>query len=225
VAVAAYQDLCVDVVDADAMAAFWVPALGLVEGRRWPHVVRLDGPTPQHTVWLNVVPERPTVKNRVHLDVWAASPDLPGATPVADRAEDPWTVLADPDGNELCVFVRDPAPGYRLYEVVVDAADARSAAAWWGEVLGVPAGGDDGCSLQDAPGMPFELVFQDVPEPKTVKNRVHWDVRLEQADGVQRLVSLGARVLREPDDDVRWTVMADPEGNEFCAFAPDSATP
>ncbi len=68
-AVAAYQDLCVDVVGTDAMTAFWAPTLGLVEGRRWPSVVRLDGPTPQHTVWLNAVPERPTVKNRVHWDV------------------------------------------------------------------------------------------------------------------------------------------------------------
>ena len=54
-----------------------------------------------------------------------------------------------------------------------------------------------------------------VPEPKTVKNRIHWDV---DADDVQRLVDPGATVLREPDDAVSLDVLADPEGNEFCAF-------
>lgn len=54
-----------------------------------------------------------------------------------------------------------------------------------------------------------------VPEPRTVKHRVHLDVSVES---VADLVALGARVLREPDDEISWTVMADPEGGEFCAF-------
>jgi hypothetical protein len=53
-----------------------------------------------------------------------------------------------------------------------------------------------------------------VPEPRTVKNRVHWDVRGDVAE----LERAGARILREMP---RWTVMADPEGNEFCVFPPD----
>jgi len=56
-----------------------------------------------------------------------------------------------------------------------------------------------------------------VPEPKTVKNRVHWDV----FGDVDRLVEAGARVLRERGGDISWTVMADPEGNEFCVFDPE----
>lgn len=221
---ARYQDLCVDVVDTDRMAAFWTGALGLVEGARWPEVVRLDGPTPQHTVWLNRVPEAPQVKARVHLDVWASSQAVAGTRVLADRDDESWTVLADPEGNELCVFVRDPVPAYRLYEVVVDAADARASCAWWAEVLGATPAGDDGCSLEDVPGLPFLLVFQDVSEPKRVKNRVHWDVQLLHDDGVDALVAAGARVLRRPDGDVHWTVMVDPEGNEFCAFAPEGAS-
>jgi hypothetical protein len=59
--------------------------------------------------------------------------------------------------------------------------------------------------------------FVPVPEPKTVKNRVHWDVT---APDVDALVERGARVLRSPDDEINWTVLADPEGNEFCAFPP-----
>jgi hypothetical protein len=41
-------------------------------------------------------------------------------------------------------------------------------------------------------------------------------------DDPRLLVDRGARVLREPDDDARWWVLADPEGNEFCAFGPES---
>jgi len=55
-----------------------------------------------------------------------------------------------------------------------------------------------------------------VPEPKTVKNRIHHDVFA--ADG-GALVTAGATVLR-PDQKVHWTVLADPDGNEFCAFPP-----
>jgi hypothetical protein len=57
--------------------------------------------------------------------------------------------------------------------------------------------------------------FADVPEPKTVKNRIHWDVTVPD---MAPLVAAGATVLRKPDDEVRWYVLADPEGNEFCAF-------
>ena len=70
--------------------------------------------------------------------------------------------------------------------------------------------------IEGIPGAPFEyLVFVPVPEGKTVKNRIHWDVDVSD---VRLLVEHGATVLREPDDDIRWTIMADPEGNEFCAF-------
>jgi hypothetical protein len=55
-----------------------------------------------------------------------------------------------------------------------------------------------------------------VPEPKTVKNRVHIDVATDDLDA---LVAHGATVLRaKGDDGLRWTILADPEGNEFCAF-------
>jgi hypothetical protein len=46
---------------------------------------------------------------------------------------------------------------------------------------------------------------------------VHWDVTLVDAD-VEGLIAAGAVLLRPPDDEIEWSVMADPEGNEFCAF-------
>jgi hypothetical protein len=65
--------------------------------------------------------------------------------------------------------------------------------------------------------IPFDyLCFAAVPEPKSAKNRIHWDV---VAPDVYALVAAGARILREPDDDIVWHVLADPEGNEFCAFS------
>jgi predicted enzyme related to lactoylglutathione lyase len=50
-----------------------------------------------------------------------------------------------------------------------------------------------------------------------VKNRVHWDVTLADTT-IEGLVAAGATLLRPKDDDIRWWIMADPEGNEFCAF-------
>ena len=54
-----------------------------------------------------------------------------------------------------------------------------------------------------------------MPEPKTAKNRIHLDVT---TDDVDALVAAGATVLRAQDDEIGWTVLADPHGNEFCAF-------
>jgi len=73
--------------------------------------------------------------------------------------------------------------------------------------------------LEDIPGLPTEgFDFVPVPEPKTVKNRIHWDVTLRDGATVDDLIAVGATVLLPAGDDRKWTVMADPEGNEFCVF-------
>jgi len=216
---ARFKDLSIDAVDPLRLGPFWAAALGLEIERSDEDMVQLRGPTPQSDVWLARVPEPVTVKQRVHLDVHVADvADLLrlGATPL-DVDSFSWKVLRDPEGGELCAFPREVVPDRRLYEVVVDAHDTRAQAAWWAEVLGgrLEAGGD-GESVEAIPGAPFEfLVFEPVPERKQVKNRIHWDVTT--AD-VGLLTAYGAQVLREPDDEVVWTVLADPEGNEFCAF-------
>jgi Glyoxalase-like domain len=68
-------------------------------------------------------------------------------------------------------------------------------------------------------GLGRRILFQAVPEPKTVKNRVHLDLLVgpEACDAeVERVVSLGATVVAVHDgDDGRWTLLTDPEGNEF----------
>ncbi|MFF2957608.1 VOC family protein [Streptomyces sp. NPDC057963] len=79
---------------------------------------------------------------------------------------------------------------------------------------------DDPYEKDSGTGLGRRLLFQRVPEAKTVKNRLHLDVHAgpERRDAeVERLEQLGATVLRrvaEPGG--TWVVLADPEGNEFC---------
>ncbi|MFF5391367.1 VOC family protein [Streptomyces sp. NPDC013012] len=69
-------------------------------------------------------------------------------------------------------------------------------------------------------GLGHRILFQRVPEAKTVKNRLHLDLHAEEGareKEVARLIELGATVLREVDEPSgSWVVMADPERNEFC---------
>jgi len=203
------------------LGRFWADTLSLELQEREDGMVLLTGSTPGGTVWLNRVPEPVTVKQRVHLDVHAAAVEDVldrGATPV-ELESFRWKVLRDPEGGELCVFEREQVPERRLYEVVVDAADPAHLAQWWAELIGGNWSADEEhgwAGVEEIPGAPFDyLVFVPVPEPKTVKNRIHWDVDVPD---VAHLVERGARVLRAPDGDVSWSVLADPEGNEFCAF-------
>lgn len=221
-ALASFKDLCIDANDSAAMAHFWARTIGLsVQQSDHPAITKLTGATPQQTVWINQVPEPKSVKNRVHLDVHTADPaSIDDATQLSAIDAYPWLVMADPDGGEFCAFTRDASHDYRLYELVVDAEDPAALAAWWATVFGAVAHSDDeGHSIDHIDGLPFEcFVFDAVPEPKTVKNRVHWDVDVADEKAIETLITRGATILRQPDDDISWTVMADPEGNEFCVF-------
>ena len=75
----------------------------------------------------------------------------------------------------------------------------------------------------DPPGAGPTIWFNRVPERKGAKNRVHVDLNLDRWEDIDRLVNLGARILRSWDEvpGERWFIMADPEGNEFCAFPPE----
>jgi Glyoxalase-like domain len=221
-AIARFKDLCFDANEASRLGAFWAAVLD----RRWEPDEsgegQVVGATPAHGVWINRVPEAKTVKNRVHVDVHAQSlADLQalGATVVRAQGDDrTWTVLADPEGNEFCAFLRAELPPDRMHGLVVDCADAGSLARWWGEVYAAPVVYDDRgfATVEQVPGMPIlTMDFLPVPERKTVKNRIHWDVSV---DDLAPLIERGATVLRAADDEIRWHVLADPEGNEFCAF-------
>lgn len=228
--VARWKELCMDTTGGDRLGRFWAAAAGL-ELRPDGGPGDLVGPTEGHGIALCEVPEAKTVKHRVHLDVYAAATaDLEalGARVVlpAEESGFRWTVMADPEGGEFCSFPKpaDQLPSYRIHGLVVDSADPEAQARWWGEVLGGRRDGSEEKGwwwLTDVPGMPITTMdFVPVPEPKSVKNRIHWDVY----GTVEELQDRGATVLRSPDEDpsaagaISWTVMADPEGNEFCVF-------
>ncbi|MGC4940612.1 VOC family protein [Kribbella sp. DT2] len=126
----------------------------------------------------------------------------------------------------------------RWYSVVVDCADVKAQAAWWAEALDwrVIIATDDECviipSWVDEAAMretPWErvgpgIVFVPVPEGKAVKNRLHLDFAPHTSQDrdaeIARLESLGARRVDvgQPDEP-SWTVLSDPEGNEFCVLS------
>lgn len=81
---------------------------------------------------------------------------------------------------------------------------------------------DDPYDEESGSGLGRRLLFNRVPEPKSGKNRLHVDVHdlgQDRATAVSRLESLGATVLRHVDEQGgSWTVMSDPEDNEFCVI-------
>ncbi|WP_326567684.1 VOC family protein [Amycolatopsis rhabdoformis] len=112
---AKFKDLALDAGDHQALADWWCTALGYVrrdtvenETRHaeWP-VPIVDAAGEGPLIWVNPVPEAKTLKNRMHLDVFGDAGELIslGATLVRNKGGDiDWWVLADPEGNEFCVF-------------------------------------------------------------------------------------------------------------------------
>jgi len=121
-----------------------------------------------------------------------------------------------------------------LVEIVLDCRHAAKLALFWAAALGwrirpydeaevarLAALGltpeSDPSVAIDAPDGSLVFFVQEVPEPKTVKNRMHVDVQLRDQAHFDELIGLGATALSEYDG---WRLMADPEGNEFCAKHP-----
>lgn len=117
----------------------------------------------------------------------------------------------------------------RIQCVVVDAHDCEVLARFWSQALGwritYESAGE--WAIEPPEGSPAvdvapDILFVKVPDPKTTKNRLHFDLRpKDQTPEVQRLLHLGARRIDiGQGEDVSWVVLADPEGNEFCVLAP-----
>jgi catechol 2,3-dioxygenase-like lactoylglutathione lyase family enzyme len=105
--------------------------------------------------------------------------------------------------------------------IVIDCADPHSLAEFWTRALGMEIGFDAGgqfVGLVPADRSKPYLGLQKVPEERAGKNRVHLDLRTPDREGeVARLVALGAeRGEDHSPPGLEWTVMRDPEGNEFC---------
>jgi len=106
--------------------------------------------------------------------------------------------------------------------ITIDCADPKGLAEFWTAALGTTVAQDHGDFLMLAPpegGLTVGL--QRVPEPRAGKNRVHVDFGCEDRQAeVARLVELGAKEVAEHEvPGLAWTVLVDPEGNEFCVSA------
>jgi predicted enzyme related to lactoylglutathione lyase len=113
-----------------------------------------------------------------------------------------------------------------LHHVVVDTHDLPGLARFWSQALDWKILSERDGEIVIGPDVnaPVGMCFMPVSDPKTVKNRVHLDVTTEAADRdaeIERLLALGARrVDIGQTGEESWTVLADPEGNEFCVIRP-----
>ncbi|QKG23966.1 VOC family protein [Actinomadura verrucosospora] len=231
--------------DDSALGRFWAEALGWGMGSEGPGVTNLapEGvayPDPA-VLFIDLlrVPDPKTVKNRLHIDLATTSPAHQaelvarlrklGATPAdIGQGDVPWTVLADPEGNEFCVL--EPREIYRdtgpIAALVVDCADPRAMARFWDEAMDwtLHEVTDDLARLRSAKGVGPYLEFIRTPDVKTGLNRIHFDLRPypddDHAAEAGKLRALGATDTDIGQGDVPWTVLSDPEGNEFCLLTP-----
>jgi catechol 2,3-dioxygenase-like lactoylglutathione lyase family enzyme len=233
----------VDASDPAGLARFWAAALGWERADETAAEVDVAPagycyPDPVALPLVFVpVPEPKTGKNRVHLDLattsaahqaeWVSRLRGLGATPVdIGQGDVPWTVLADPEGNEFCVL--EPRDVYRdtgpVAAVIIDCADPAALAPFWADAAGWPVTRteDDIVGLRSPAGTGPYLELLRVPDRKSVKHRVHPDVAPYRDDDpaaeVARLAAAGARPADVGQGDVSWTVLADPDGNEFCVL-------
>jgi hypothetical protein len=231
--------------DSSVVGRFWAEALGwsVLSGGVTTYVGPGGGLVWPDPVFVCVdvvtVPDPTTAtKNRVHLDLAAASAAHQaelvarlrafGATPAhVGQGNVPWTVLADPEGNEFCVL--EPRESYRdtgpIARVVVDCVDPRAMARFWGEAMDWPLHEvtDEHAVLRSAKDVGPYLEFLSTPGGRTVPDRVHLDLLPypgdDKAAEVARLRALGATDLDVGQGDVPWTCLTDPEGHEFCVLA------
>ncbi|BAL89713.1 hypothetical protein AMIS_44930 [Actinoplanes missouriensis 431] len=231
--------------DSSAAGRFWAQALGwhLFE----PGVTTYVGPTSKFvwpdptTLGINVVPvpdAKTAAKNSAHLDLATTSAAHQaglvarlralGATPVdIGQGDVPWTVLADPEGNEFCVL--EPRETYRdvgpIARIVVDCADPQAMAGFWDEAtdwtLREVTG--DRAVLRSPRDLGPYLEFVRTSEATPPSGRVHLDLRPypgdDKAADVATLRALGATDLDLGQGDVSWTCLSDPEGHPFCVLA------
>jgi predicted enzyme related to lactoylglutathione lyase len=238
--------LVADANDPARLARFWAGLLGwaiadetAAEVDVWPAGYTYPDPVAVPLVFVPV-PELKTGKNRVHLDLASTSAahqaemvsrarDLGGRPAGIGQGDLPWVVMADPEGNEFCVL--EPRDIYRdtgpVAAILTDCADPAALARFWSGAAGWPVvrPGDQLTGLRSPAGAGPYLEFLRVPGVKAAKNRLHPDVAPyrgeDPAAEVTRLRGAGA-VLADVGQGggVSWTVLADPEGNEFCILSP-----
>ena len=115
----------------------------------------------------------------------------------------------------------DQAPAVLgIAALAIDCADPPGLARWWSRLLGGEVEVDrDGDATLRTVGLAID--FLRVPDAKTVKNRLHLDLRSSDlAEATRQAEALGATRADDVYDGDRWQVLRDPEGNEFCLLRP-----
>ncbi|WP_306214266.1 VOC family protein [Actinoplanes sp. RD1] len=223
--IAQFDGLSLAARDPHALAAFWT-ATGFGPGRQ--HLtaggLRLDPAphrAPAEILRLTPDPAPPPDTDRLHVDVRLPGPDPTpllglGATIIRAPAADPWWVLADPEGNQLCAYAAtdDRPPG--VFQFVVKCRRPLPLARWWSRVLGGEVSEEgESAVVSGAPDFPWDfMVFDPVPENRTGRSRLRWHLLLRDPDPYV-LTHAGATLLSTTPAG-SW-LLADPEGNAFVA--------
>ena len=107
--------------------------------------------------------------------------------------------------------------------LAVDSRDPEELANWWQRLLGGRVEVDSDSDVMLYLGNGLDLIFMAVPDEKRGKNRLHLDLRAKSYEAaVRQAVALGAEPAPDVYEGDRWTVLRDPEGNEFCILRPKS---
>ena len=233
--------LCIDAHDPLGLARFWSGVLGweMLEDAE-DEIVLLPDDDAGFRIRFAWTDAPKTGPNQMHLDLTSTSPDeqestvaralaLGGRHLDIGQGEVDHVVLADPEGNELCVI--EPGNGFLAdcgFLGAVSSDGTQQVGYFWSEALGWPLvwDQDEETAIRSPRGGP-KITWGGPPvEPKRGKNRWHLDLAADDdLDAeVVRLVALGARTVDVGQGDVTWVVLADPDGNEFCLQPPRPAS-
>lgn len=232
--------LCFDANDPVGLARFWAAALHWdVSDRAGDEVGLVPTDGTRFGVRFRHVADPKVGKNRIHLDLTSTSLDDQQETverllalggrhiDVGQSPDDSHVVLADPEGNELCII--EPENNFlatcgRFGSITCDGTP--QVGQFWSEALGWPLVWDqDEETAIRAPDLTGPFITWGPPlAPKIGRNRLYLDVA--PADGVaqqaevERLVALGATRIDTGRGEVDWVEMADPDDNEFRVSSP-----
>jgi len=231
------ENLVFDAAQPQVLGHFWEQALGTQTLTDEPDIVEtrlsVDG-GPTLDLCFQQVTDPLLPAPRLHLDLHAGADQAGtverliglGATHLdIGQGDVPWVVLADPEGHPFCVMeeretYRDTGP---IAAVPILGDDPKRDAAFWAELTGWREyAGSAPQSLRHPSGRGpiLEFLRAERERPKTGKNQLHLDLRLEAQDDLAALIDhverLGAVRIDHDWGDLPWTSLQDPSGNEFC---------
>lgn len=234
--------LCFDANDPLPLARFWAEALRWNVDETHEEIRLVPTDETSFTILFLPVPNQKSGQNRLHLDLTTTSIEDQNETvrrlvelgarhiDIGQRPDEGHVVLADPDGNELCII--EPGNNFlatcpRLGSITCDGTQA--VGYFWSEALGWPLVWDqDQETAIRAPDGTGPMITWGGPPliPKFSKNRLHLDIAPpaggSQRAEVERLVALGASRVDIGHGDVDRVMMTDPDGNEFCVLTDQS---